>query len=118
MERGRCWISDAAKLKYPSESFDAAVSNFVFHELRTQPDKRMVVREALRVVKKGGAFAFQDMFEQKALYGDMQEFVKILEQEGITEIHYIPDVDKMDFIPGFIRAPWMLNGMGLLYRMK
>lgn len=43
--------------KYP----DAAVSNFVFHEVRTQPDKRQVVREALRVVKKGGSFAFQDM---------------------------------------------------------
>lgn len=109
---------DAAKLSYASGTFDAAVSNFVFHEVRTQPDKRMVVREALRVVKKGGAFAFQDMFEQKALYGDMKEFVAILEKEGIREVHYIPDVDKMDFIPGYIRAPWMLNGMGLLYGKK
>ena len=109
---------DAANLKYPSESFDAAVSNFVFHEVRTQPDKRMVVREALRVVKKGGVFAFQDMFEQKALYGDMTEFIEVLKKEGISEIHYIPDVDKMDFIPEFIRAPWMLKGMGLMYGIK
>lgn len=109
---------DAAKLKYPSEAFDAAVSNFVFHEVRTQPDKRLVVKEALRIVKKGGAFAFQDMFEHKALYGDMKEFVNILREEGIQEIHYIPDVDKMEFIPGFIRTPWMLKGMGLLYGIK
>ena len=109
---------DAASLKYASGTFDAAVSNFVFHEVRTQPDKRLVVREALRVVKKGGAFAFQDMFEHKELYGDMNEFVSILKKEGITEIHYIPDVDKLDFIPGFIRAPWMLKGMGLMYGIR
>lgn len=109
---------DAAKLEYPSESFDAAVSNFVFHEVRTQPDKRMVVREALRIVKKGGAFAFQDMFEHRRLYGDMEEFVETLKKEGIKEIHYIPDVDKMDFIPAFIRTPWMLKGMGLIYGIK
>ncbi|MFQ9410029.1 MAG: class I SAM-dependent methyltransferase [Evtepia gabavorous] len=51
---------DAAHLAFPDETFEAAVSNFVFHEVRTQPDKREVVREALRVVKKGGCFAFQD----------------------------------------------------------
>lgn len=53
---------DAAKLDFPDESFDGAVSKFVFHEVRRQPDKRLVVREALRVVKKGGAFAFHDLF--------------------------------------------------------
>lgn len=46
---------DAAKLSYADNTFDAAVSNFVFHEVKTQPDKQLVVREALRVVKKGGA---------------------------------------------------------------
>ena len=55
-------------MDFPDETFDAAVSNFVFHEVRTAKDKRDVVKEALRVVKKGGAFSFQDMFSQKALY--------------------------------------------------
>lgn len=58
---------DAAALEFPDESFDAAVSNFVFHEVRAQPDKRQVVRKALRVVKQGGSFAFQDLFSQKKL---------------------------------------------------
>ena len=31
------------------------------------------LREALRVIKPGGAFAFQDMFRQKQVYGDMEE---------------------------------------------
>ena len=73
---------DAAKLDFPDETFDAAVSNFVFHEVRTAKDKRDVVREALRVVKKGGVFSFQDMFSQKALYGDMEQFVRELKAEG------------------------------------
>ncbi len=84
---------DAAALEFPDGAFDAAVSNFVFHEVRTQPDKRKVVRESLRVVKKGGSFAFQDLFSQKKLYGDMEEFIAELKEEGIGEIHYIPFVD-------------------------
>ena len=39
----------AAHLDFPDGSFDAAVSNFVFHEVRSEPDKRALVREALRV---------------------------------------------------------------------
>ena len=39
--------------------FDAAVSNFVFHEVRAQPDKRALILEALRVLRPGGAFAFR-----------------------------------------------------------
>ncbi len=109
---------DAGKLEFEDGTFDAAVSNFVFHEVRTQPDKRKVVREALRIVKKGGAFAFQDLFAQKQLYGNMEEFVEELRREGIQEIHYISNVEKQDFIPGFVQAPWMLKGMGLIYGKK
>lgn len=109
---------DAAKLDFETEAFDAAVSNFVFHEVRTQPQKREVVREALRVVKKGGIFAFQDLFEQKKLYGDMEEFIGELKKEGISEIHYIGSVEKLGFIPKFVQAPWMLSGIGLIYGKK
>lgn len=104
--------------RFPDESFDAAVSNFVFHEVRAQPDKRQVVRKALRVVKQGGSFAFQDLFSQKKLYGNMEEFVEELRQEGIGEIHYIPFVERQGFIPGFVQAPWMLHGIGLIYGKK
>lgn len=53
---------DAASLPFPDESFDVAISNFVFHEVKSQPNKRLVVKEALRTIKKGGAFAFHDLF--------------------------------------------------------
>lgn len=110
---------DAAKLDFPDETFDAAVSNFVFHEVRTAKDKRDVVREALRIVKKGGVFSFQDMFSQKALYGDMEQFVRELKAEGISEVHYIGNLEKkLDFIPGFVTTPWMISGMGIIYGKK
>ena len=51
--------ADAAKLPFLDDTFDAAVSNFVFHEVRSQRDKQALIREALRVVKPGGAFAFR-----------------------------------------------------------
>jgi len=110
---------DAAHLDFPDESFDAAVSNFVFHEVHSARDKRDVVREALRVVKKGGVFSFQDLFAQKALYGDMEKFCEQLRKEGISEIHYIGNLEKkLDFIPGYVATPWMISGMGIIYGRK
>lgn len=111
--------SDAAHLNYADETFDAAVSNFVFHEVHSARDKRDVVREALRVVKRGGAFSFQDLFAQKSLYGDMDAFVEELKKEGISEIHYIGNLEKtLDFVPAYVRTPWMISGMGILYGKK
>ncbi|SCQ21470.1 class I SAM-dependent methyltransferase [Tannerella forsythia] len=109
---------DAAKLDFADGTFDAAVSNFVFHEVRTQPDKHLVIREALRVVRSGGSFAFLDLFGQKQLYGDMTAFVAQLRKEGISEIHYIANVEKQPFMPAFLRTPWMMYGVGLIYGKK
>ena len=110
---------DAAHLNYADVTFDAAVSNFVFHEVHSARDKRDVVREALRVVKRGGAFSFQDLFAQKSLYGDMDAFVEELKKEGISEIHYIGNLEKtLDFVPAYVRTPWMISGMGILYGKK
>ena len=110
---------DAANLDFRDGAFDGAVSNFVFHEVRSAANKREVVKEALRVLKKGGAFAFQDMFGQKAVYGDMQEFVAWLKSSGtVSEIHYIPNIENQNFVPKFITAPWMIKNAGLVYGIK
>ena len=110
---------DAAKLEFEDGKFDGAVSNFVFHEVRSAKDKRDVVREALRVVKPGGAFAFQDMFGQKQVYGDMEEFTEELRKEGmVKEIHYIPHVEKKAAVPAFVTAPWMIKDAGLIYGIR
>lgn len=109
---------DAAKLPYEDESFDAVVSNFVFHEVKTAKDKKDVVREALRVVKKGGSFAFQDLFDQKQLYGDIHELVNELKKEGISEIHYAGNLEDLLRFPDYAKTPWMINGVGILYGKK
>lgn len=109
---------DAASLPFANDTFDAAVSNFVFHEVKTQPDKRQVVREALRIVKPGGCFVFHDLFEQKAIYGNIQEFITQLKKEGIREVHYIPHTEKLPCIPSYVKAPWLLSNMGILYGIK
>jgi ubiquinone/menaquinone biosynthesis C-methylase UbiE len=77
--------ADASKLPFSDGAFDAAVSNFVFYEVMSQRDKRLVVREALRVIKKGGCFAFHDLFEHKEFYGDMHEFIEELKKKGILK---------------------------------
>lgn len=46
----------------------------------------------------------------------MDEFVRILKAEGISEVHYIGNLEKkLGFIPGFVTTPWMISGMGILY---
>ena len=86
---------DAAHLNYADETFDAAVSNFVFHEVHSARDKRDVVREALRDRKTRRSFFLSRMlFAQKSLYGDMDTFVEELKKEGISEIHYIGNLEK------------------------
>lgn len=109
---------DAAHLDFPDGSFDAVVSNFVFHEVRSEKVKKNVVREALRMVKPGGCFAFQDLFSQETLYGDMEAFVRELRLEGFQEVHYIPFVERQGFVPWYVQTPWMLRGVGLLYGRK
>ena len=58
-------------------------------------------------------------FRRRGLYGDMDEFVKQLQAEGITEVHFIGNLEqKLDFVPGYVRTPWMISGMGILYGRK
>ena len=98
---------------------EGVADHIAFQKGDAAKDKRDVVKEALRVLKKGGVFSFQDMFSQKALYGDMEEFVRILREEGISEVHYIGNLEKkLDFIPGFVTTPWMISGMGIIYGKK
>ena len=107
---------DAAALDFPDNHFDAVISNFVFHEVRTQKDKFMLIEEALRVLKKGGAFALHDTFGNKDLYGNMEEFLVYLREKGISDISYIPNSERNIPMPSPVR--FMLRGIGVLYGTK
>ena len=109
---------DAASLPFDDETFDAAISNFVFHEVHTCKDKRQLVKEGIRVVKKGGCFAFHDLFEKKSLYGDMKDLIAELKAEGVSQIYYEPNTEDQPFIPGYVANPLMLYNLGILYGIK
>ena len=53
--------ASAAHLPFADDSFDLVVSNLTFHEVRGAPDKRALMREALRVLRPSGQFVFQDL---------------------------------------------------------
>ena len=99
---------DAAKLDFANDTFDVAV--------RSQPDKLALVREALRVVRPGGYFVFEDVFYARSHYGDIQVFVKALEPY-VSEIHFV-DMRHPDYTPAFLNTPLILGQMGLIYRRK
>lgn len=107
---------DAAKLDFPDNHFDALISNFVFHEVRTQKDKYLLVMEALRTLKKGGTFALHDTYGNRDMYGDMDEFIAAMREEGIADVSYIPHTEQEIPMPPPLRM--MLRGAGLLYGTK
>ena len=105
---------DATSLDFPDESFDAVVSNYVYHNI--PGDRQAYLLETLRVLKQGGSFAIHDIFS-KAKYGDMQAFVKKLRDLGYAEVRLIDTTDGMFMTRK--EAGWMgLSGSALLIGRK
>jgi ubiquinone/menaquinone biosynthesis C-methylase UbiE len=109
--------ASASSLPFPDESFDLAVSNFVFHEVKDTGDKRKLIKEALRVVKKNGKFIFQDLFLSKYYYGNIDELVNELKLLGIQSVNFI-NTSKADFIPKLLKSPVMVGKIGIIYGIK
>jgi ubiquinone/menaquinone biosynthesis C-methylase UbiE len=109
--------ASAASLPFDNGYFDAAVSNFVFHMVGKSKDKREVVREALRVVKKGGAFSFQDEFLLKQLFGDIDDLIETIKSWGISKVEFVRTRDA-DFIPRTLKLPFILGTIGLVRGQK
>ena len=82
---------DARHLDFPDETFDAVTSNYVYHNI-TGADKQALLRETLRVLKKGGIFAIHDLMEPSR-YGDMDDFLRKLREEGFQEARLLPTAD-------------------------
>jgi SAM-dependent methyltransferase len=115
--RVRFQKGDAAALEFAGETFDGAVSNLTFHEVQSAADKRAVVREALRVVKSGGRFAFVDYFYDARFYGESSAFEEDLNGLQLTQWEYKP-LREMLAIPLPLRHPKILGKAGILYGKK
>jgi SAM-dependent methyltransferase len=115
--RVRFQKGDAAALEFASASFDGAISNLTFHEVRSVTDKRAVLLEALRVVKPGGKFAFIDYFYDKKYYGESAQFETYLKGLGLSQVDCQPLKRKMT-LPIFLLHPKILGKVGLIYGKK
>jgi ubiquinone/menaquinone biosynthesis C-methylase UbiE len=105
---------DATHLDFPDESFDAVVSNYVYHNI--PGDRQAYLMETLRVLKKGGTFALHDIFS-RSKYGDMQAFVQKLKDLGYAEVRLTDTADGTFLTKK--EAGWMgLSGSALLIGRK
>ena len=109
--------ASAADLPFKDEEFDVAVSNFVFHEVRDAKDKRDVIQEALRVVRKDGAFSFQDLFLVRKIYGGTDDLIETIRRWGIKEVYFTSTVELAE-VPFLLRTPFMLGKIGIVYGKK
>jgi Methylase involved in ubiquinone/menaquinone biosynthesis len=109
--------ASAAALPFVDGGFAAVVSNLCFHEVRDARDKREVLREALRVLEPGGAFAFQDLFRSKGAYGEIDDLLAAVRSWGVGQVEFL-DTGRAEFIPQALRLPFMVGSMGLLYGRK
>lgn len=106
---------DACKLDFPDETFDAVTSNYVYHNI-TGKNKQALLRETLRVLKKGGTFAIHDLMSQNR-YGDMEAFCRKLREMGYTDVQMIDTTDGM-FMSKKESKRLMLQGSTLLVGRK
>ena len=105
---------DATHLDFPDETFDAVVSNYVYHNI--PGDRQQYLLETLRTLKKGGTFALHDIFS-RSKYGDTQAFVKKLKDMGYSQVELI-DTTNGKFMKKS-EAGWMgLSGSALLTGRK
>ena len=107
----------AVSLPFPDESFDLVVSNLTFHEVKDARDKRKLVQEALRVTRKGGRFAFQDLFLIKQTFGDIDSLLEAIRGWGVARVKFV-ETGKAPFIPKVLKLPFMVGTMGLIAGVK
>ena len=105
---------DAVHLDFPDGTFDAVVSNYVYHNI--PGDRQSYLLETLRTLKKDGTFALHDIFSASR-YGDMQAFVRKLRDMGYQRVELIDTTKGMFMSPW--EAQWMaLSGSALLVGKK
>jgi len=115
--RVRFQKGNAATLDFANDTFDGAISNLTFHEVKSAADKKSVVQEALRVIKSGGTFAFVDYFYDEKYYGKKLEFEKFLRSMNLAHLEYKPLRDLIA-IPILLEHPKILGKVGIIYGKK
>jgi ubiquinone/menaquinone biosynthesis C-methylase UbiE len=106
---------DATALPFEDETFDAVMSNYVYHNIPTN-NRQAILLETLRTLKKGGTFAIHDIFS-KQKYGDMDAFVQKLYDMGYEKVELFDTTDGL-FIESKEAKLLMLDASKLLVGKK
>lgn len=101
-------------LRCGDEAFDAIVSNYVFTRQKVK-DRKALLKEAFRVLKKGGQFAIHDIFT-KATYGDINNFMEELRVEGFQKVELVSTTKSNPITPfeanfTLLNKSFMLRGI-------
>lgn len=109
--------ASASSLPFDDETFDAVISNLTFHEVGDTKDKRLLIKEAVRVLRKGGSFAFQDLFLWKRVYGEVNDLLDTIKSWGVESVEFI-NTSESQFIPKALKLPFMVGTIGILRGRK
>ena len=91
----------ASFLGFPDGDFDVVVSCLTFHEVNDAPNKLKALREALRVLRRGGQFVFLDLFEDGHFFGSPEYVRRILAESGA-------DIASMKRLDQYMALPFPL----------
>jgi SAM-dependent methyltransferase len=105
--------ASAVSLPFDDEEFDAVVSNFVFHAIKGE-DRMQLIAEALRVLKRGGAYAFQDLFNDE-FYPD--DYLEEIRNWRLKEVNFVESSEHIH-VPIVLRTKHMTGGSGILFGIK
>jgi len=109
--------ASASSLPFEDEVFDVVISNLTFHEVKDSRDKRFLIREALRVLRKGGVFVFQDLFLWKRVYGEVGDLLDLIRSWGVESVELV-NTSESQFIPRALKLPFMVGSIGILRGKK
>ena len=107
--------ASASNLPFENGEFDAIVSNFVYHEVRDTRDKRKLINESLRVLKKGGTFSLHDTFKKNRRYGMVEDLISQIKEWGVQQVNFVETTEEIT-MPKLVK--FELKTMGLLFGIK
>jgi SAM-dependent methyltransferase len=105
--------ASASSLPFPDGKFAVVVSNLVFHEVKGSQDKVSLIKEALRVLKKGGKFVLQDLFYIERMFGKPDDLLRTIKSWDIVKIDFVSTKDS-SFIPAALKLPFMVGTLALI----
>jgi hypothetical protein len=85
--------------------------------VKSVPQKSNVLKEALRVLKPGAAFAFVDYFYEPGYYGPTTEFEALLNNLGLSRVRLTPLASVLP-VPLLLRHPKALGKVGIIFGQK